>query len=249
MIRIFLGNVGSGKTLSVVRETIKGGQGFPVITNIRMPKAANVIPLQAEHIIKKVHVRDKKDGTPVYDLALNEDHWKDLLKEYGAIDIIIDEAHQLGNARRSMSKVNIIMSDFMALLRRVLGSKDGRTGRLTLITQLPRRLDVTMREMASQVRYHRAHWRTHCKQCHRFWWEHSDMPKPADQCYHCGKRQLHRQGHIIEVWEFSSMQHCEVFFYSGTPSYYQHYMIHNVSAWFDQYDTLQWEDMVSSIYS
>jgi len=249
VIRIFLGQVGSGKTLSAVRETAAGGQGFPVVSNIRMPKAHNVIPLKAEHIIRKEQVKEKRDGTPVYELKLNEQYWKDLLVQHGAIDIIIDEAHQLGNARRSMSHVNIIMSDFMALLRRILGSKDGRTGRLTLITQLPRRLDVVMREMATQVRYHRGHWRTSCKQCHGYVWEHSDMPRPVDACPRCGCRKLTRIGHIIEVWEFASMDLAEAFYYQSARTWYTHYIIRDVHRWFDEYDTLQWEDMVSDIYT
>jgi hypothetical protein len=44
------------------------------------------------------------------------------------------------------------------------------------------------------------------------------------------------------------MDACNAFFYSGVRSYYQHYLVHDVQVWFDKYDTLQWEDMVSELY-
>jgi len=105
-------------------------------------------------IIKKETYLPEGARKEVTKLSLNVDFWKKAVEKYGSINVVLDEAHQLFNPRRSMSKTAIIMTDFLAMLRRVVGSNSTGAGELIVITQLERRLDIILKEMATAVHYH-----------------------------------------------------------------------------------------------
>lgn len=86
-------------------------------------------------IIKDEVVGTKKNKMtgreePVVKYKLNVDFWKEIKEP---INVVIDEAHTLYNARKAMSKVNIITTEWLALIRRVLGSRESGHGELTFI--------------------------------------------------------------------------------------------------------------------
>ncbi len=129
-----------------------------VYSNIITKGLDNVIPIKNDMIVKK-EIKDYKKNRqgemePVYELKLNMEYWQKITEP---ISCVLDEAHSIINARRAMSKVNIIITDWIALLRRVLGSSSSGYGELVLITQLPNRIDIIAREMATQIRYHKCH--------------------------------------------------------------------------------------------
>lgn len=248
MIRISLGNVGSGKTASEVREIFQNPAKRLIYTNIATKKISHARLINAEMIIKKEIVDNvtKKDGKKhaIYQYQLNKEFWQNI---HEPISVVLDEAHAIINSRRSMSKVNIIVTDWIALLRRVLGSNDSGFGELVLITQLPHRIDIIAREMATQVRYHVCHYRKVCKNCHLSFWEHSEQPESRYCCPKCNGS-LIKKDHVIEIWRFRSMAHFEHWRNFNERTFYSHYIINDIERYFPLYNTLQWDNMFSEFY-
>jgi len=184
MIILVYGNVGSGKTASIIKDVVTKMNKMPTYSNVTMMKPVpNVIPIKAEMIINKEVIGQKKNGDEITKLTLNQQFWKDVPKP---CNVILDEAHNLLNSRRSTSSVNVIMGDFIALLRRVLGESSYVGGDLILITQLERRIDVIAKEMAHQVRYYLCHYHKTCEDCGLDVKENSDTPEQMKYCYNCG---------------------------------------------------------------
>ena len=206
------------------------------------------INLTPDMIIKKEHVDDKRkrDGSlePVYEFKLNTDFWQGVPKP---IDVIIDEAHTIINSRRAMSKINIIVTDWLALMRRILGERDN-TGNLVFITQLPNRIDIIAREMCNHVRYHICHYIKTCRRCGLRWQEHSDIPEALELCPECGNWKLNITDHTIEVWKFKKMEDYMFWKEMGSKMYYSHYYMRDTTRYFPLYDTLQWDNLFSEFY-
>jgi predicted Zn-ribbon and HTH transcriptional regulator len=244
MIRIILGNVGSGKTASTVRW-MKTRKDRTIVTNIdvRGKDFSHVIKLKPEMIIKRTQVGEKK-GEPVYKLELNVEFWKAFVAKYKKVIVVIDEAHTFFNPRRSMSKINIIMNDFLALLRRVLGSTDSG-GELVLITQLSRRLDIIAKEMATYVEFCVHHYVTKCKKCGYQWSENNEQSIKAYECPRCKCYRIEKIKNIIEIWDFKNINKYETFENYGDKTYFQHFYIKDIRNIFGNYDTLQWDDLLS----
>ena len=249
MITIYLGNVGSGKTACAVREILNNENRRKTFSNIRTKNLKNNVEINPSMIIRKVQVdtKVKRDGTvvPVYEIRLNKEFWQ-AIKE--PINVVLDEAHTIINARRSMSKVNQIVTDWLALIRRVLGSADSGFGELILISQLHNRVDIIAREMATQVRYHRAHYHKECRRCGFTWRESSDMPEPVHICPVCSDYRINKFGHKIEVWHFQNMRAYLGWSEWGMDTFYRHYMVNDIEKVFPLYDTLQWDNMFSEFY-
>lgn len=252
MIILYLGNVGSGKTLSAVMEMVKNRQHVTYYTNINpknKKKTPWIIPITQEMLVRKeiVKVINKKDGKqePVYNYKLNEDFWRQKQKE--AKTLIIDEMHTLMDARRSQSKVSKIMNDFLALARRVVGDDPQSEGDLILITQLGRRADVIAREMAHQVRYHIMHYVKTCKKCGTSWRETSETPEQLKVCPSCAYWKLEKHSFRIERFHFCNVQSFEMWKNFSMPSYHKHYFVRNVEQYFTFYDTLQWDTLISDL--
>jgi hypothetical protein len=161
---------------------------------------------------------------------------------------VIDEAHAIINARRSMSKVNVIITDWLALIRRVLGQTTTGFGELVFITQLPNRIDLIARDMATQVRYHICHYFKTCNKCKYTWRETSETPEEEWRCRHCGTFDILKHSHRIEVWHFSGMAAYNMWKDMGVNSFYRHYLINDIEKYFPLYDTLQWDNMFNQYY-
>lgn len=183
MIRISLGNVGSGKTASEVRELYLRKDHITTYSNIKTSvKGAKL--LTHDMILKKEQVSTKKTKqgeTAVYDFKVNVDFWQKVEKP---LRIVLDEAHSITNARRSFSKINVVMNDWLSLIRRVVGQSESSQGEVVFITQLPNRIDSVIRDMATQIRYHLCHFHKRCLRCGSYWKENSDMPETLEQCPH-----------------------------------------------------------------
>lgn len=250
MIKIFLGNVGSGKTAMAVREIALNKNKRKTFSNIKT-KIAHQIDISANMIIKKEivdHVKKKATGDlqPVYEYKLNKSFWMGIEEP---INVVLDESHNIINSRRSMSKINIIVTEWMALIRRVLGETSSGYGELTLITQLPNRIDVIARDMATQVRYHVMHYAKVCLLCRCVWQEHSNMPEPIHECPQCGRSSIKKFGFTVEVWHFKNMNDFKVWEDFGNETFYNHYLVKDIERTaFGLYDTLQWSNMFSEFY-
>lgn len=250
MIKIILGNVGSGKTAFAVREMCLNQNRRKTYSNIKtnLPNQINITP---EMIITKEIVdykRNKRTGEnePVYNFKLNMDYWQKLKNV--PLNVILDEAHLIINARRSMSKVNIIVGDWMALIRRVLGQAESGYGELVLISQLPRRLDVIAKDMATCIIYTKCHYLKSCKKCGVTWRENSEMPESINECPNCNAWQIKKYNHSLEVWHFKNMLNFQMWNDFQQKNYYKHYVITDIEDYFKHYDTMSWDNLFSAYY-
>lgn len=148
MIKLVIGGIGSGKTISVVKEVIDRDK--VCFTNFAVD-SPNVIRLQEDHIIKRTIIKEKKDGTPVYKYEVNWDFWNDFIKENNSFDIYIDEAHSVANARRSISKWNIFFNYWISQIRKILSGND--RNHLYMISQRITGIDSVARELAGEIIY------------------------------------------------------------------------------------------------
>lgn len=146
MIKLIIGGIGSGKTLSAVREIAHRRNNvyvsFPV-------KLKNTIRLKTDHIIKTEITGYKKDGTANKKQTVNWDYWNKV--KHDQFDIMIDEVHNILHSRRSMTRWNTLFSMWLAQIRKLLG--DSEKNHLYLISQKAERIDVSARDLAGEIIY------------------------------------------------------------------------------------------------
>lgn len=215
-----------------------------------MPKATPWFKMiSSDMIVKKeeIGIKNHKNGTsePVYKFTFNEQFWKDVPKP---LNLVLDEAHELFDARRSMSNINKILADFTALARRILGESPYANTNLIYITQLDNRIDCIARDMAHQVRYHRCHYLVTCDKCNASIREHSDSPEQSQVCPRCGDYRIKRHGHTIEVMHFAGIKAYDMWKEYGMQTFHAHYYVHDVEKYFKYYETLQWENFFAALY-
>src|SRR6056297_725297 len=128
MIRIILGNIGSGKSARIVKEIVTDKSHRKYISNIKTKGTKNNMLMDSSMIVKKEIIEGKKKDKEK--LSLNIDFWKMINEKYGAVSVVIDEFHNIMDSRRSMSSLNKILSEFISLLRRVLGEDSSGYGEL-----------------------------------------------------------------------------------------------------------------------
>jgi hypothetical protein len=204
----------------------------------------HVKTLQYDMIIKKQKIKEKKDGTPLYDYSFNKEFWEHIDEP---INIVIDEAHTIFNSRRAMSKINIIMGQFMSMARRVIGSAHHGYGDLVLITQLSRRIDPIARDMAHQVRYHVCYWKTFCLNCRSVLVDHSENCEPYFSCPRCKSYNMERKDFYISIWNFKSIEAWEIWNETGRKTWYKLSKIENAERMFNKYNTHQWDNLFEEV--
>lgn len=252
-IILFIGNIGSGKTANAVRE-IQLNQR-PVYTNIETKiKHANLIKGMSTNekepsIILKKHIKTvkKRDGSMenIYDFVMNVEFWKK--NAIPGCDIYLDEIHNFYDSRNSGSRINRILNNFVALIRRINGNKKSIDGDIIFMTQLTRRADLILREMAHMVVYHIAHFIRYCR-CGYFIPLTSEIPDPPKLCPECGNNNLKDGKFRIEVFKFSSVENFDQWKYTKIPSYFRHYFINDIEKYFNLYDTYQWKNLFEDCY-
>ncbi len=230
MIRIYLGNLGSGKTCNAVKEMIEDRSNRKTYTNIvPMSKSCNWIKIRPEDIIT-LDINDK--GKVKY--SLNKDFW---MKQPKPLNIVWDEIHlSMGNSRRSMSSPNIVLSQFIALARRFVGSDLKGYGHLIFIAQHPQSVDANIRRLTNEIRYHRMHWIMNCQDCYSREFTNSDKEE-IELCSVCRSPNLIRSNFICQVFKFRNWEKYIVW------KYFTSYAVHDLSDYFKYYDTEQMEDM------
>lgn len=245
MIRLSLGNIGSGKTLAEVREMKINFSGRPTYTNI-LTSIPTQLNLKRNMIINKIILgtTKKRSGEVVenFKLEVNEKFWK---KKRSPINLVIDEAHTVLNSRKAMTRQNILMSDWMSLMRRILGGKGKGYGDFVLITQFPRRLDVNAKDMCQQVRWHRYMCYKSCQRCRLTWSEDSDMPEQFNYCRRCKCQDLNIWNEKIKVFYFVNWLNFEEWRLFNKKQPFKIMMIHGIKKYYGLYDTLQWDDLLS----
>ena len=254
MIRIFLGNVGSGKTISAVKELVDSKHNpntLPTFSNIitkdtgkyALPKN---YPIKRDMLIHKEVVRVKRDGTPEYKIVFHKAFWLQQKELHNGFNVVLDEAHTLIDARRFMSKQNKVMNDFLALIRKICQNPNN-DATLTLISQLDNRLDITARQLCTEVRYHIGLYDKVCSKCAAYWTEHSNMAdyQKHKECVNCGSHLLKKANHRVLVHFFNSMKEYQDWFYSGVSTMRRTIQINDMETYFPYYNTYQLDDLIS----
>lgn len=241
MIKVFLGNLGSGKTICAVRELVLNESDRVTYTNIITKGVKGVSHIKPDHVIKKI-MKDKKPN-----FELNIDYWA---KQKKPLNVLWDEVHLTANSRQSTSKINIILSRFIAMARRVTGFDKRGYGHLIFIAQKERTIDVNIKELANEIVYHIAHWVINCEDCGRKLWVTSQM-QIFDKCMFCGSWKIIKEQLQIEVLKFNDWEKYHLWTYSPKfKLYYDRYIIQDIEKYFKYYDTLQisdvWEDYINS---
>jgi hypothetical protein len=244
MIKIYLGGIGSAKTASCVRDIMEH-HDKQYVSNIMTPKLKNNIQMTREMIVRKEDTGIIKNKLPVYKQTVNREYWETLKKKYPSMNVIIDEAHTIMNSRRSMSKNNIVISEWLALLRRVVGQDSENEGSLTLISQLDYRIDIIARDMATMIRYHIAHYKKSCKRCGCEWQENNEIPEPLFICPSCNSNKVMKHSFVVECYSFQNMNNYMMWKYRGSKTYYSRFLIHDIEKVFPYYNTLQWDNLIS----
>lgn len=136
MIIAFIGNVGSGKTVSMVKSIVdyKG----VAYTNFNL-KDCDYTRLKFEDLI--ILKNEKKD--------VNWKKWDEIRGKHKYFSIFLDEVDELINARASMTKRNMLLSRWVAQIRKIL--KDNPDNHLFISTQTPRKIDVNFRDLTHIV--------------------------------------------------------------------------------------------------
>jgi ssDNA-binding Zn-finger/Zn-ribbon topoisomerase 1 len=244
-----LGKMGSGKTACAVREMVLATDDKTTFSNIILKGKKGkrkTIQISRKMIFGEKEVSQKRDGTPNMKVVFNSPFWKATRTNYpDGINVVIDEAHTLMDSRRSMSSENVIMNDFMSLLRRILGDSGEGYGELVLITQIGRRLDVNARELATSIHYHIAHYKRTCPKCKYNFWETNEVYLKPKVCPRCGYNRMTKGSFVIEKWEFDSMDALNMWIEHNSKSYLKHYYIMDIEKYFKFYDTYQWENLIS----
>jgi len=137
MIIILLGGIGSGKSLSAVKEIIDTNQY--ALTNFNLMGIKNFHRIKFADIIKK-----EKKG-----LKVNWEFWEDVRRKHKNYSIYLDEIHNIIHSRRAMSKTNILMSKWVSQIRKILS--DSPNNHLYLISQTMRKIDVDFRDLAQII--------------------------------------------------------------------------------------------------
>ena len=146
MIKLIIGGIGSGKTISAVKSIID--RKIPAFTNFPIDyKFAT--RLKEEHIVNKEVSNVTKTGKETYKYNVNWEFWRK--EQQNKFDIYLDEVHNMLSSRRSISSWNVNVSKWLSQIRKLLGSN--KHNHLYLITQRLYGIDVTARELAGEIIY------------------------------------------------------------------------------------------------
>lgn len=241
MIILYVGNVGAGKTLQAVREIAKTPY-ISYYTNIQIKGLPNAKILKQDMIVQKTATGAVSRGRPVYEYSLNKEFWESVKKP---VSVVLDEAHSIFNARSAMSKTAKISTQWLSLLRKMLGQNDSGYGNLILITQLSRRVDIILREMAHQVVYFRGYFNKQCRICGCQWRENSDMPEQRNTCRNCGSHELFKHSYKTLMFKFASVYAFDQWREMRLNTAYKIRWIKGSERYFKNYDTLQIDDLFS----
>jgi hypothetical protein len=67
-------------------------------------------------------------------------------------------------------------------------------------------------------------------------------------CPKCHDWHIQKIKNNIEVIRFKNIDNFEIYRMTGQHTYYSRYLIKNIEEIFKNFDTLQWEDMLSEFY-
>ena len=233
MIRVFLGNLGSGKTACAVKEIMDDESGRLTYTNTRLIRVPNTVFIRPCDVIQVVKDKDNEKKR-LY--QLNVEYWK---KQKKPLNVLWDEIHLTASARRSMSKANLVLSQFLAMARRITGFDKRGYGCFTFVAQKERTIDVNIRELCNEIIYHISYWKLTCEDCGRYTYPNSEQQQIL-RCLACGswnvqKSDLYILRMFFNKWE-NYYRWCEG---EGGRFHFKRQFVYDIEDYFKHYDTLQ----------
>lgn len=137
MIIALIGNIGEGKSVSMIKEIVTR-KNF-VLTNFH---------------IKYSHHRLRYTDFFIMDednriIGVNWQFWDDMRKKHKDFSIFLDEVPSIVHSRASMTKRNIYLSHWISQVRKILS--DSPNSHLYIVSQTPRKIDVNWRELCHIV--------------------------------------------------------------------------------------------------
>lgn len=239
MIKIYLGKLGSGKTASCVREIIKDVTGRKTYSNIKLKGFSDrYVNIKPEYVIKKISEEKNK-----IKLELNKEYW---MRQKKPLNIVWDEIHLTANSRASASRVNMVISKFIAMGRRITGFDEKGYGFLIFVAQNERTIDVNIRELTNEVYYHIGHWILSCKSCNSNIALNSEMPY-YNRCPLCSSFDIFRHSFYVERLMFDKwVKFYEWSLNKRNKTYFGRVIISDIKDYFKFYDTMQMEDIWES---
>jgi hypothetical protein len=145
MIKILLGGLGSGKSVTAAKWISQTTD--PVFTNMHI-KNDNIIRLRYDMIIKTEPVEGSKVR---FHKSVNWDFWNRAREQYKNFHIYGDEWQNVASARRSMSGNNLCISQWTSQLRKICGESQ-RTD-FVVASQEISKIDVDTRDLAYLICY------------------------------------------------------------------------------------------------
>jgi hypothetical protein len=144
MIYFFLGGIGSGKSVSAIREIVEKKQF--VYTNFKLKHFKEYQRLKVCDIIKTDITREEGRRIDTKKTMVNWEFWQNATREHKEFSIYLDEIQYLASSRSGMSKKNKIITLWLSQIRKVFG--DNPHANIYLITQRFMSADVIFRELA-----------------------------------------------------------------------------------------------------
>ncbi len=241
-----MGKLGSGKSISAIREIANDKSGRMNYSNIKND-LKNCKMIRGSDIIKKILVstKEKKDGSveEKFKYEFNMAYW---LKQKKPLNIIWDEIHFVANSRSSQSSLNKCMGKFLSSGRRIVGMDEGGYGHFIFLAQASRTIDVNIRDLCNEVRYHIMWWISECKMCGKGRWVTSEV-KEVEFCIFCGSWKLLRRNFMVQVYKFYDFIdyqkwnegwgkfYFEKVWITDVEDYFEHYNTHQIEGIFDEF--------------
>jgi len=129
---------GSGKSLTATKKIVDSKELCYTNFHVRTP--------HTKRLKYAMILEYDENNKPI---RVNWDYWKDSIQKYGGFNIVIDELHNLLNARRSMTKDNILITQWVAQLRKVTGENEVYD--FLCISQELMRIDIAVRDLAHEI--------------------------------------------------------------------------------------------------
>ena len=145
MIIIYVGGIGSGKTISAMKELAT--RPYKAYTNFKTFNINKPLErLKWSQIYNKIPKEHYKDGrVKKWDYTMNYEYWRKQIKQE-PFDIFIDEMQEMMHSRRGQSHQSICGTKWVSQIRKILGYDE--ENHLYVITQRPRSIDIHCRELA-----------------------------------------------------------------------------------------------------
>jgi len=147
LILAIIGGVGSGKSVSGVKFMMD--RKHPLFTNFKIRNKEHIKRLKYAMLFKEIVTEVTARGKEIKKFVLNWDFWKEQIKNSNGFDIVIDEIHNIFNARRSMSKENILLQQWVAQIRKILAGDE--KCHFVCISQKLERIDVSLRDLIGGI--------------------------------------------------------------------------------------------------